>query len=281
MSEVVKSFSEPDQVVDEAGVHEERLEFGQLLVARTTHEPGWRWSTHIKPLVGTERCQARHVGVVISGRIAFELADGTIGEAGPDSVYDVPPGHDGWVVGAEPAIVVEWTGVREWLIPAHGERVLASLLFTDIVDSTLHADRLGDRAWRGLLAAHDEAIRELLAQGQGREVTTTGDGFLVLFDGPARAIGTALAIRARVRALGLELRQAVHVGEVEAAGGQVRGIAVHEAARFMAAAMPGEIITSVITRMLVGGSGFTFESRGAVPLKGLKESYELFAIADG
>jgi len=206
MAEAVKSFSEPDQVVDEAGVHEERLEFGELLVARTTHEPGWRWSTHIKPLVGTERCQARHVGVVISGRIAFELADGTIGEAGPDSVYDVPPGHDGWVVGAEPAIVVEWTGVREWLIPAHGERVLASLLFTDIVDSTLHADRLGDRAWRGLLAAHDEAIRELLAQGQGREVTTTGDGFLVLFEGPARAIGTALAIRARVRALGLELR---------------------------------------------------------------------------
>jgi class 3 adenylate cyclase len=281
MAEVVKRFSEPDQRVEQAGIREELLEFGELAVGRITHEPGWRWSTHIKPLVGTERCQARHIGLVISGRLAFELLDGTIGEAGPDSVYDIAPGHDGWVVGDEPAVVVEWTGVREWLIPAHGERVLATLLFTDIVDSTVHADGLGDHAWRRLLAAHDEAIRELLAQAHGREVATTGDGFLALFDGPARAIGTALAIRARVRALGLELRQAVHVGEVEAAGGQVRGIAVHEAARFMAAAMPGEILTSAITRTLAAGSGFTFESRGAVPLKGLRESYELFGIADG
>jgi hypothetical protein len=120
-----KSLDRPERVVEGPGVVEEVVQFGTLSVARATHAPGWRWSTHIKPVVGTERCQVRHVGVVLSGRIGVELADGSSLEAGPGTVYDIPPGHDGWTIGDEPAVAIEWTGVLEWLLPAQGERVLA------------------------------------------------------------------------------------------------------------------------------------------------------------
>lgn len=221
------------------------------------------------------------MGVVVSGRAGFELSDGSCFEVGPDAVYEVPPGHDGWVIGDESLVVIEWTGITEWLMLAHGERVLTTLLFTDIVDSTRHANRLGDRGWRELLAAHDEALRELIANGRGREVKATGDGFLALFDGPARAIQTAVSIRHRARSLGLELRQAVHVGEVEVAGSDVRGIAVHEAARVVTSARPGEILESSTTRLLASGSGHAFEDRGPHALRGLPGMHQLFAVLEG
>lgn len=276
-----KSFDRPDQVVEGPGVTEEIVRLGTLVVARGTHAPGWRWSTHIQPIVGTERCQVRHVGVVLSGRIGVELPDGSSLEAGPGTVYDIPPGHDGWTVGDEPAVAIEWTGVLEWLLPAQGERVLVSLLFTDIVGSTDIAGRLGDRRWRGLMAAHDEAVRQLVTAARGREVTTTGDGFLVVFDGPARAIRTAIEIRDRVREIGLELRQAVHVGEVEMVGADVRGIAVHEAARIMATAAAGQILVSSITRALASGSGYRFTERGSHTLRGFSGAIDLFAVDPG
>lgn len=278
---VAKSFDHPDRILEAPGVVEAVVQFGALTVARAAHAPGWRWSTHIRPIVGTDRCQIRHVGVLLSGRMRVELDDGTSIDAGPGTVYDIPPGHDGWTVGDEPAVAIEWTGVLEWLLPAQGERVLASLLFTDIVGSTEVAARLGDRRWRGLLAAHDEAVRHLVAVARGREVTTTGDGFLVVFDGPARAIQTAIDIRDRVRTIGLELRQAVHVGEVELVGGDVRGIAVHEAARIMGAAAGGEILVSSVTRALAGGSGFSFTDRGRHELRGLSGPVDLFAVQSG
>jgi class 3 adenylate cyclase len=273
-----KSLDRPDRVGEAPGVIEEIVQFGNLIVARATHAPGWRWSTHIKPIVGTESCQIRHVGFVLSGRIGVELPDGSLLDSGPGTVYDVPPGHDGWTIGDEPAVAIEWTGVLEWLVPAQGERILVSLLFTDIVGSTEHARRLGDRRWRGLLAAHDEAIRQLVAVTRGREITTTGDGFLVVFDGPARAIRTAVTIRESVRAIGLELRQAVHVGEVELVGTDVLGIAVHEAARIMGAASSGEILVSSITKALAAGSGYAFTERGVHELRGFSEPIELFAV---
>lgn len=276
-----KSLERPDRIVEAPGVIEEIVQLGTLTVARATHAPGWRWSTHIKPIVGTERCQVRHVGVVLSGRVGVELSDGSSFESGPGTVYDIPPGHDGWTIGDEPVVAIEWTGVLEWLLPAQGERVLASLLFTDIVGSTDHARRLGDRRWRALLAAHDEAIRELIAAARGREVTTTGDGFLVVFEGPARAIRTAIGIRDRVRAIGLELRQAVHVGEVELVGADVRGIAVHEAARIMSAGASGDILVSLVTKALVTGSGYTFMERGEHNLRGFSSPVELFAVEAG
>jgi class 3 adenylate cyclase len=274
----MKSFDRPDRVAEAPGVVEEVVEFGPLVIARTRHSPDWRWSTHIKPIVGTELCMVRHVGVVLSGRLAVELPDGSIIEGGPGTVFDVPPGHDGWTIGDEPVVAIDWTGALEWLKPAQGERVLASLLFTDIVGSTEHARTLGDRRWRGLLAAHDAAVRHLVAMAQGREVTTTGDGFLAMFDGPAKAIRTAIAIRDRVRTLGLELRQGVHVGEVELLGMDVGGVAVHEAARVMAAAAAGEILVSEVTKVLAAGSGYTFNERGPHELRGFPDAVALFAV---
>jgi class 3 adenylate cyclase len=276
----MKAFDRPDRVLEIPGVRAEIVEFGPLAIARTTHEPGWRWSTHVKPVVGTDRCEARHVGYLLSGRMGLELSDGRLFEVGPGCVFDIPPGHDGWTVGDEPIVSIDWTGGLEWLVPAQGERVLAAILFTDIVGSTAHAERVGDRRWRAILSAHDDAVRQLIAAGHGREVTTTGDGFLAVFDGPARAIRTALLIRERVASLGLELRQAIHVGEVELAGGDVHGLAVHEAARILATTGPGEIFVSAVTRALAAGSGYTFTTRGTHELKGFPGQYELFAIAE-
>jgi len=146
---IAKSLDRPERVVEAPGVIEEVIQFGTLTVARATHVPGWRWSMHIKPIVGTERCQVRHVGVVLSGRSGVELPDGSSLDAGPGTVNDIPPGHEGWTIGDEPTVAIEWTGVLEWLLPAQGERVMATLLFTDIVGSTEHARGLGDRRWRG------------------------------------------------------------------------------------------------------------------------------------
>src|SRR5687767_5945262 len=176
---IVRHFQEPDEVFEAEGVRTESVDLGGVTIGRTVHQPGWRWSTHVKQLVGTELCQARHVGVVLAGQLATQLADGTEMTAGPGDVFSVPPGHDGWVVGIEPLTVLEWSGVDEWLQPQGSRRVLAGLLMTDIVESTVHVQRLGDQRWRALLAAHNEAVRAIVQQTAGREIDTTGDGFLV------------------------------------------------------------------------------------------------------
>lgn len=276
-----KSFDSPDRVVEAPAVRSEIVELGPLTIGRSTHAVGFRWSTHIKPMVGTERCQVRHVGIVAAGRMGVELPDGSILEIGQGGVFDVPPGHDGWTVGDEPLVTIEWSGAMEWLVPAHGERVLASLLFTDIVGSTEHIERLGDRAWRRQIATHDDTVREVLTATRGRESSTTGDGFVALYDAPARAIHAAITIRDRVRATGLELRQGIHVGEVELQGRDIRGRAVHEAARIMAAAGAGEILVSSVASTLASGAGFTFVDRGAHELKGLPGTHQLFAVEQG
>jgi class 3 adenylate cyclase len=275
---IAKSLDEADDVVEQPGLRQEVVRFGDVTIGRTIHAPGWRWSSDVRPFVGTDRCQVRHLGYAISGVVAIETEDGRTVEVHGGSAFDIPPGHDSWVVGDEPYVTLEWTGVGEWLLPAADERILGTLLFTDIVDSTGHVVRRGDRAWRKLLAAHDEAFRDLLIRARAREVKATGDGYLALFDGPARAINTAILFRARVRTMGLELRQAVHVGEVELAGSDVRGVAVHEAARMMALAGPGEILASSTTRLLAGGAGVRFEERGRHEIRGLEGAHELFAV---
>jgi class 3 adenylate cyclase len=279
VAQIARSLAEPDEVVERAGLRQEIIHLGDLSIGRLIHSPGWRWSKDVRPLVGTDRCQVRHLGYAISGRVAVELADGTRFEIHGGSAFDIPPGHDGWVLGDEPYVTLEWTGLGEWLLPAVDERVLGTLLFTDIVDSTGHARRHGDRSWRKVLAAHDESLRDLLARARGREIKSTGDGFLCLLDGPARAINTAILFRGRMRAIGLELRQAVHVGEIELAGEDVRGLAVHEAARIMALASPGEILVSGTTRALASGSGVGFADRGRHELRGLEgEHHQIYAV---
>jgi class 3 adenylate cyclase len=157
--------------------------------------------------------------------------------------------------------------------------VLATLLLTDIVDSTATATQLGDRAWRARLVAHDEVVRQVLSDRRGTEVNTTGDGFLARFDGPAQAVEAAVRIRDGVRPLGLAVRQGIHVGEVERRGRDVAGLAVHETARIAGSAEAGEILVSAVARTLAIGSRFTFEPRGPRVLKGVAAPVELFAVA--
>jgi class 3 adenylate cyclase len=167
------------------------------------------------------------------------------------------------------------TGTRH--VP-DGDRVLATVLFTDLVASTERAAELGDRRWRDLLDAHDEAVRRQLDRFRGREVNTAGDGFLATFDGPGRAILCACAIRDAVRALGLEVRAGLHTGEVELRGDDVAGVAVHIGARVAALAGPGEVLVSGAIPPLVAGSGIEFEDRGEHELKGLPATWHLYSV---
>jgi class 3 adenylate cyclase len=159
-----------------------------------------------------------------------------------------------------------------------GERALATVLFTDIVDSTARAREVGDRRWGELLDTHDRLARELVAQLQGQLVKSTGDGILALFDRPGRGIRCATALRDRLRGSGVEIRAGVHTGEVQLRGDDVGGIAVHLAARVMAAAAPGEVLVSGTVRDLVAGSDYVLEDRGAHALKGMTGEWRLFAV---
>jgi class 3 adenylate cyclase len=159
------------------------------------------------------------------------------------------------------------------------DRVLATVLFTDIVDSTPRAAEMGDRDWHALLDAHDAIVRSQLARFRGREVNTSGDGFLAMFDGPQRAIRCAMAIRDAVQALGIEVRAGLHTGECEVRGDDIGGIAVHIGARVSALAGPNDVLVSSTLRDLVIGSGLEFEERGAHELKGVPGEWRLFAVA--
>jgi class 3 adenylate cyclase len=158
------------------------------------------------------------------------------------------------------------------------DRVLATVLFTDIVDSTRRAAQIGDRDWHALLDAHDAVVRAQLARFRGREVNTSGDGFLAMFDGPQRAIRCAMAIRDAVQALGIEVRAGLHTGECEIRGDDIGGIAVHIGARVSALAGPNDVLVSSTLRDLVIGSGLEFEDRGAHQLKGVPGEWRLFAV---
>jgi class 3 adenylate cyclase len=185
-----------------------------------------------------------------------------------------------WWFGDQDALVDEveefLTGVRPAPEP---DRVLATVLFTDIVDSTRRAAALGDRAWRELLEAHGELVRGQLDRHRGREIKTTGDGFLATFDGPARGIRCATDIAEGVRSLDIDIRAGLHTGECEVMNGDVGGIAVHTGARVSARAGPGEVLVSQTVKDLVAGSGIRFEDRGAHELKGVPGEWRLFAVA--
>ena len=168
-------------------------------------------------------------------------------------------------------------GLRSGTEPA---RVLATILFTDIVGSTERAAALGDAGWRELLGRHDALVRRRLGEFRGTELNTTGDGFVASFDGPARAIRCAAAIRDDVRALGLEIRAGLHTGEGEVEGGRIGGIVLHIAARVAAAAESGEVLVSSMVKDLVAGSEIAFEDRGTQVLKGVPGQWRLYAVVD-
>lgn len=183
---------------------------------------------------------------------------------------------------------VPWSNADEVLDPieefltgmrpaAHGSRVLATILFTDIVGSTEQVRALGDAAWVQLLARHHATVRRELPRFNGIEIDTAGDGFLARFDGPARAIRCGLTVRDALRQLGIEIRVAVHTGEVELTGAGPRGIAVHLAARILGIAAPGEVLVSRTTRDLVEGSGIDLTDRGEHDLKGIEGRRRVFS----
>jgi pimeloyl-ACP methyl ester carboxylesterase len=199
----------------------------------------------------------------------------------PDARYVELPGGD-HVVFAELAdtalaeIREFLTGVREAPDP---DRVLATVLFTDLVGSTEQARELGDRRWRELLEAHHAAVRRELVRFGGREIDTAGDGFLAAFDGPARAIRCASAVVDSVAGLGLQVRAGVHTGECEVHGDKLAGLAVHVGARVAAQAAPGEVLVSNTVQDLIAGSGIELEDRGLFALKGLEDERRLYAVA--
>jgi len=161
---------------------------------------------------------------------------------------------------------------------AASHRVLATILFTDIVRSTSRASELGDKAWRELLQAHDATVRREIARFRGTEIKSLGDGFLVIFDGPARAIHCAQAITEAVAPLGIQMRAGLHTGEVERTEADVLGVAVHLTSRIMDTAGAGEVVISRTVKDIVAGSGIEFESTGEHSLKGMDERWQLFKV---
>lgn len=274
---IKKSFNRPDERIDVPGIIAEVVALGDSTISRSVFQPG----SHC-PQVGQEgrpECLAHHTGYVVDGSMHVAMRDGSEIDLGPSDVFDIPPGHDGWAAGDRPLVAVSWAGFRSWVPERSGERVLLTVLVTDIVESTRHAVALGDAGWRELLARHYRTVRNVLDRYRGREVATAGDGFLATFDGAARAIQAALAIRQRSRQDGLDIRAGIHSGEVEIVGSDIRGVAVHEAARFAAAAEPGEVLVSETTRILAIDGGFALQPKGEFQLKGLTGTRTLYAAS--
>jgi class 3 adenylate cyclase len=256
------------------------VQLGEASVGRFLFQPGWRWSVDVSPITGTRSCQHRHLGYTISGSLHVRMEDGTELVIRPGDAYEIPPGHDAWVEGDEPWHSVEFASARTFGVPPEelGDRTLATILFSDIVDSTAMLADLGDRAWAEVVAEHNVRIRAAIDQYRGRELATLGDGFLALFDGAAKAVRAAALMDHAVADLGLRLRVGIHTGEIEVVGGQARGVAVHTAARVASLSGAGQVLVSGTTHDLLDGSDLEFEPHGEHELKGLSGKRMLFVL---
>ena len=241
---------------------------------------GWLLEIDVRPVARTlqlptlvvHRTDDALIRVELGRALAREIRGARYVELGGD-------GHPPWI-GDTAALVGEiqqfLTGSR---VSVEAERVLATVLFTDIVGSTERAVALGDRAWRDLLERHHTIVRQEIERYRGREIDSSGDGFLSTFDGPARAIRCAKGIRDAVRSLGIEIRAGVHTGECERVDDKFAGVAVHTGARVMAKAGPGEVLVSSTVKDLVAGSGLDFREYGIHTLKGVPGEWRLFVVA--
>lgn len=275
-----KNFDAPDDFRRFPRGTGQLVHVGSLTIGRGVLEPGWRWSTSLKAIQGTTSCQVHHIELLLEGRFHVEWDDGETAEFGPGDVFDVPPGHDAWVVGNEPVVIVDVSGnVGAIAVPGEHERLVTTLVMSDIVDSTRTAARLGDASWKQLLGDHNRIIRAQLDRFRGREVNTTGDGFLATFGSAAAALRCAMGMRDGMGGLGIEIRIGIHTGEVEVLPNDIGGVAVHAAARIMALGQASEVIVSSVTRGLVDGSGLMFEERGRHHVKGLEQPIEVFVLA--
>ncbi|HVM29630.1 MAG TPA: adenylate/guanylate cyclase domain-containing protein [Candidatus Limnocylindrales bacterium] len=261
----------------------EVVELGDRVIGRIRYEPGWRWSIDVKPIAGTQSCQFHHVGFTASGRLRVQMQEGIELEIGPGEVFEIPPGHDAWVVGDEPWVSIDFEAMRAYARsePSSGQPVLASILISDIVESTARAVALGPARWRDVLGRHNEIAERVIDQGGGRLVKTTCDGAIGIFDSAERAVRTALRLTGAMAALQLEIRAGVHTGEVQLADGDVRGLAVHTAARVVETAGHGEVVVSSTVRDLLESTDLEFEAHGEHQLKGLPGERRLFHVIGG
>src|SRR4051794_38628701 len=276
-----RNLRQPDEIRPVGRGTLEVVELGDTAYGRTTYEPGWRWTEDVRPIVGTSLCEVHHVGFCLQGRLHVAMADGTEMVVEADDVFEIPPDHDAWVLGDEAWIAVDSRGRRYFGIAPDDDtdrRILGTIMFTDIVGSTPLAARLGDTAWHGLMAEFNEACRATLDRYRGREVQTTGDGILAVFTRPDRAVRGALALVRDANAQGLQLRVGIHTGEYEPVGNEMRGLAVHVAARVMAVAGPDQVVVSASTASLLDRGTYPVEALGPHDLKGVPDPVDLFAI---
>jgi len=274
-----RNFANADDVRQLGHGRFDVVNLDETAIGRIRMTPGWRWSTDAKPKVGTTSCQVRHLGAATSGILHIRADDGLEMELHAGDAYEIPPGHDAWVVGDEPYEAIEFASARTFLAPTPGGlRTLGTILMTDIVDSTATLTRVGDGKWHLMLLEHNDRLRAEIDRFGGREVRTTGDGFQVLFTGAARAVSCAAAMIDALADLDLRIRAGLHTGEVEYTAGNLHGIAVHTAARVSALAGPSEVLVSSVTHDLLDGSGLAFEQRGMHELKGLSGPRPVFAL---
>jgi class 3 adenylate cyclase len=279
----VRDLDEPEAVVSYELGATNQVRLAQTVVSRHVLQPGWNWEEHARPSAGTPSCELHHRGVVLSGRMGIRTDEGEELVVGPNQVFDLPPGHVTWVEGEDELVMVDWAGGAGFDPQSGGEaRAMATILFTDIVDSTARASEAGDASWKRTVAMHDDVVRNVLPEFGGREIETAGDSFLVAFDNVESAIRCGLTLVPALAAIQLSIRVGIHSGEVVRSQDQVRGLAVHAAARIVDQAGADEVLVSSTTRDLAeGATGLTFESRGQFRLKGLNREYELFSVVAG
>ena len=278
-----KSFEHPDTVRTFPFGRLDVINLDEMAIGRFVCRPGWRWSDAVKPLMGTDSCQLRHIGYVIAGTLHVQMDDGIEVDIRPNDAYEIRPattrGSSAMSTGI-PSSSPAGVSLRPRPKTSVSGPSRRSCSPTSSI-STATLVRIGDAAWRRTLLDHNTRMRGVLDRHRGREIGTTGDGFLARFDGAARAVRCAAEMIDAVEDLGIALRAGLHTGEVELVAGNVRGVAVHAAARVAALAGPGEVLVSQTTYHLLDGSGLHFEDCGRHELKGLAGERLLYALVDG
>ena len=275
-----KSLDMPDETRTIPNGRTDIWNLGDFVVGRIVFEPGWRWSKDVKPIAQTEWCEYHHLGLIVEGVLHYITPEGLEMEVSPGMLFEILPGHDAWVVGDEPVVQYDFAGMRTFALPAaaRSERILATLVCTDIVDSTATAERVGPAAWRTTLAELNAASRRQIDKFRGKVAANTGDGLISIFDGAERAVRCGVAMSAEAAQLGLRLRCGVHTGEVELLPDNIRGVAVHIVSRITGLAAAGEVLLSGTTYELVADSDLRFEDRGSHELKGVKGARQVWAL---
>ncbi len=275
-----KSVDMPDEERPIPNGKVEIWNLGDFVIGRATFNPGWRWSVDVKPIAGTEWCDYHHLGLMVEGQMHFVTAEGLEMDLMAGHMYEILPGHDAWVVGDVPVVQYDFAGMRTFAIPASGraERILATLVCTDVVDSTATAERVGPGTWATMLADLNAGCRRQIDKFRGKVATTTGDGIIGMFDGAERAIRCAAAMSEAAAAMGVSVRVGVHTGEIELIPDDIRGVAIHVLTRVTALAGPGEILVSGTTHELVADSDLQFEDRGQHELKGVTGARQIWAL---